>query len=316
MSKLRIGVLRGGPSSEYEVSLKTGASVLANLSEEKYRPVDIFLSKDGEWHYRGKEIVPAELAHHVDIVWNALHGEYGEDGKVQRILDDIGIPYTGSGVLASAIGMHKPSARDRFVAAGIRVAPGTVVTGDDNVPARIAGFSRNKEYVVKPAAGGSSVATHIVEAHRGLFDAIADAITYGDVLVEERIAGREATVGVVDANRNGEVFALHPVEIVPPEGHWFDYDAKYDGATQEICPGRFTIAATAELRRLATLAHQAIGARHYSRSDFIVAPDGIYILEINTLPGLTDASLLPKSLRASGVMLPEFLDHVIGLAIA
>ena len=317
MSKLRVGVLRGGPSSEYAVSLKTGQNVLANLPEDKYHGVDIFLSEDGEWHYRGKPVIPADLTQHVDVVFNALHGTYGEDGKVQRVLESVGIPYTGSGVLPSAIAMHKPTARDYFSRAGLKVARGTIITGDDNVPERIAGLPRNMEYVVKPTSGGSSVGAHIVEAWPGLFDAIADTIQYGDVLIEELIRGKEATCGVVDSGLGDDLFALHPVEIIPAaDKDFFDYEAKYAGKSQEICPGRFTIAETGELRRQAALAHKTLGLRHYSRSDFIVSPHGIYILEVNTLPGLTLESLIPKALKASNVEFHEFLDHVIEMAMA
>jgi len=316
MSKLRVGVLRGGPSSEYEVSLKTGHNVLRSLPEDRYSPVDIFLSKDGQWHFKGRPIAPMDVVDHVDVVWNALHGKYGEDGKVQRLLENAGIPYTGSGVLPSAIGMHKQLAKEHFSRAGIRVPRGTIITGDDNVPQRISGLP-NIPLVVKPVSGGSSVGTRIVEAYPGLFDAIAEAITHGDVLVEELIKGREATCGVVDADKEGGVFALHPIEIVPPEDRpFFDYEAKYGGGSKEICPGRFSIMETAEIRRLAALAHKTLGLRHYSRSDFIVSPKGIYILEVNTLPGLTDESLLPKALRESGVEFPEFLDHILQLTMS
>lgn len=319
MMKLRVGVLRGGPSSEYEVSLKTGASVLQHLPEDKYVPVDIFLDRDGTWHHRGRPIVPTDLSDHVDVVWNALHGHYGEDGKVQKVLEDIGIPYTGSGVLPSAIGMHKAIAKEHLSRAGIRTPEGWLVAEDDDIQEALYDIFRNSKFplVVKPVTGGSSVATHIVRSYAKLLAAVADAMTYGDVLIEEFVAGREATVGVIDANDDGEVFALPPVEIVPPpDAAFFDYEAKYGGGTSELCPGRFTPEENAELRRLAALAHKALGLRHYSRADFIVSRfRGIYMLEVNTLPGLTSESLLPKALRASGVLLPEFLDHVIGLAI-
>lgn len=314
-AKLRVGVLRGGPSSEYAVSLKTGQSVLDHLPDDKYHPVDLFISKNGDWHFRGRPILPAAITDHVDVVWNALHGQFGEDGKVQHILGNLGVPYTGSGVFPSALGMHKPSAREQFSRAGMNVPRGTVVTGDDNVPERLSGIPLGKEYVVKPATGGSSVATRIVEAYPGLFDAVAEALEYGDALIEERVKGREATVGIVD-DGDGGVFALPPVEIVPPAGRFFDYEVKYNGATEEICPGRFSDSVTGELRRQAACAHQSLGLRHYSRTDFIVTDDDIYVLEVNTLPGLTTESLLPKALRAAGVALPEFFDHVLALTVA
>ncbi len=139
---------------------------------------------------------------------------------------------------------------------------------------------------------------------------------YGDVLVEKVIAGKEATVCVIDGSRRGEHFALFPIEIVPPDSKdFFDYETKYDGTTKEICPGRFPLSTHTTLRDLALRAHQSIGARHYSRTDFIISTEGIYALEINTLPGLTSESLVPKALHAGGVEFHEFLDHVITLAL-
>ena len=152
----------------------------------------------------------------------------------------------------------------------------------------------------------------------GLEDALRKASQHGDVLVEDLIEGKEATVCVIDGVVVNEHFILYPIEIAPPaEAEFFDFDAKYSGATDEICPGRFTLTTHTTLRDLAVKAHQAIGARHYSRSDFIVSPNGdITILEINTLPGLTKESLLPKALKAGGVGMSDFLDHIIGLAMA
>ena len=170
---------------------------------------------------------------------------------------------------------------------------------------------------MKPLSGGSSVATKLIRNLSDLRGAIEDARQYGDVLIEEYIEGKEATVCVIDGSSEGEQVVLHPIEIVPPAvNSFFDYDSKYSGASQEICPGRFTPEEMKELRESARTAHRAIGARHYSRSDFILSPRGVYILEINTLPGLTAESLLPKALRAGNAEVGEFLDHVIGLALA
>ena len=319
MTKIRVGVVRGGPSSEYAVSLKTGESVLHNLNTERYDPVDILISTHGDWYVNGVRTDLGAIAHQVDVVWNALHGTYGEDGKVQRLLESFNIPYTGSGVIPSALGMHKGLAKERFKEAGLLTPMGDVIASEGNVEETAFHLFRNRHLpvIVKPVAGGSSVATRIARTYEDLVAAIAQASRYGDVLVEEFIEGTEATCCVVDANTPREHFVLYPIEIVPPKSKdFFDYDAKYSGESEEFCPGRFTPETDAALREFAQKAHDAIGARHYSRSDFIISPRGIYVLEINTLPGLTETSLFPKALRAGGVELSEFLDHVITLSLS
>ena len=319
MSRLRVGVVRGGPSSEYLVSLKTGENVLRNLNAEKYIVNDILITPRGEWFMNGVHTDLANIAHHIDIAWNAMHGTFGEDGKVQKQFEAFGLPYTGSGVLASALGMHKAIAKERFKEAGLLVAKGyTVTSGGDLKQAAFQLFhDMHLPVIVKPVSGGSSVATKIVHSFDDLQHALFEASTYGDILIEEFIVGKEATVCVIDSGMQGEHFVLFPIEIVPPsKNEFFDYEAKYSGESKEICPGRFTLTTHSTLRDLATKAHQAIGARHYSRTDFIISDEGIYALEINTLPGLTKESLMPKALKMGGIEFPQFLDHVIGLTMA
>lgn len=319
MTQIRVGVVRGGPSSEYAVSLKTGENILRHLDREKYAPVDILLTTRGEWYMNGVHTDFATIAHHIDVAWNALHGTFGEDGKIQQLFESFGIPYTGSGVIPSAVGMHKGLAKERFREAGLLTPQGITIDAHDNFDEVAAQIYHNHppSLVVKPISGGSSVATSLVHSHQDFRNALEAASKYGDILVEELIEGKEATCCVIDTSVRGKHIVLYPIEIVPPEStNFFDYDAKYGGGTQEICPGRFTFDTHEKLRALASKAHQAIGARHYSRSDFIISKDGIYILEINTLPGLTQESLLPKALAAGGVAVPDFLDHVISLTLS
>lgn len=318
MQKIRVGVVRGGPSSEYEVSLKTGENVLRNLDRNKYIRIDLLLTKSGEWFMNGVQTEFAGIIPHVDVIWNALHGTYGEDGKIQQLFEQFGMPYTGSTSLPSAIGMHKGLAKERFSESGLLVPRGEIVMEGANVAD--AAFeiycNRSMPLIVKPVAGGSSVATAIVHNLLELAAAIGRAAEFGDVLVEDVISGKEATVCVIDGGEEGQHFVLYPIEIVPKDSQtFFDYDAKYCGASEEICPGRFTLGTHGTLRDLAVKAHTAIGARHYSRTDFIISSNGIYALEINTLPGLTNESLVPKALRAGGVEFLDFLDHVIGLTL-
>jgi D-alanine-D-alanine ligase len=321
MSMIRVGVVRGGPSSEYDVSLKTGASILKNLPEH-YAPIDILISKNGEWYAGGLPTRPEKILPHVDVVFNALHGAYGEDGTFQQILESHGVPYTGSGSLASSIGMNKSFARDRFVEARIKIPHGMLLRAheyekDENFALNL--FRRfSQPSVVKPVAAGSSVGVRVVHTLEELREALKYAFLFGNaVLIEEYIRGREATCGVVDDFRGHNAHALLPIEIIKPkQSRFFDYESKYNGESQELCPSpNFSQIEKQTIEKLAVQAHKAINARHYSRSDFIVSPRGVYILEINTLPGLTTESLLPKALLADGTQFAQFLDHILMLAL-
>jgi D-alanine-D-alanine ligase len=323
MLKTRVGVLRGGPSSEYDVSLKTGSAVLKNLADERlgdrYAAIDIFIDKNGAWHIGGLEVAPHEALTRADVFVNALHGEYGEDGKIQSLLDHHGVPYTGSRTLASAIGMNKVLAKEAFKKSGIRT-PYYIVLAKGKFNTLEIFKSFPMPAVVKPVSAGSSVGISIVRTFEDLEPAIMRAFAIGDeVMIEEFISGVEATVGVIDGFRGENLYALPPIEI-RHDRDFFDYDAKYSSdaavAAQEIVPGHFSDADKAELLRLAREVHAALNLRHYSRTDFIVSPRrGVYVLEVNTLPGLTEASLIPKALVAVGSSLPEFLDHIVGLAL-
>lgn len=320
MSKKRVGILRGGPSSEYEVSLKTGKSVLDNLAN-RYEILDIFIDKAGVWHYLGAPILPEKVFKKVDVIFNALHGTYGEDGTVQKLLEKFSIPYTGSTALASAVGMNKVLSKKIYKNNNLKTPLYITLSKEDNVQMEALNLFKSfpMPVMVKPVSGGSSVGTAIAKTIGDLEKAIAEALKHSDkVLIEEYIFGKEATCGVIDQFRNEMIYALLPVEIrKPADSVFFDYEAKYSGQTQEICPGNFTAIENETIQRMAKEAHKALGLRHYSRSDFIIHPKrGIYILETNTLPGLTSESLLPKSLAAVGCSLSDFLDHLIKLALA
>jgi D-alanine-D-alanine ligase len=318
---LRVGVLRGGPSSEYDISLITGASVLKHLSADKYKAKDILVSKDGVWHIDGLPAGIDKIARHIDVIFNATHGKYGEDGKVQAELDHFGVPYTGSRAAPSAVAFNKVLAKQVFERYGIKTPKGEVVDDsakDDiqNVSLRI--FRKiSPPWFVKPVNGGSSVGTTLVRNVHDLPAAILLALEHDSLaMVEECIKGREATCGVINNFRGKKLYSLLPIEIVKPDDKdFFDRQCKYDGTSKEICPGNFTATESKEIQRLAMEIHSSIGLDHYSRSDFIVSPRGIYALEVNTLPGLTPESLMPKALAAVGCSYPDFLDHLITLAL-
>jgi D-alanine-D-alanine ligase len=320
MSRIKVGVLRGGPSSEYEVSLKTGKSVIDNFNPEKFEVLDIFIDRAGTWHLQGLPITPEKLFKKVDVVFNALHGAYGEDGTVQKILDQFAIPYTGSKSLASAIGMNKVLSKKIYKDHGLKTPLHKVLHNKEHKPEHVAEIFKSfpMPVVVKPVSGGSSVGTNIASTLIELENAIDEAFKFGEqIMIEEFISGKEATCGVVDNFRDKDVYSLLPIEIrKPSDAKFFDYNAKYGGKTEEICPGNFAAAEKKIIQEMSEKAHRALGLRHYSRSDFIIHPRrGIYILETNTLPGLTSESLLPKSLKAIGCNFSNFLEHLVDLAL-
>ncbi|MCK6462980.1 MAG: D-alanine--D-alanine ligase [Candidatus Pacebacteria bacterium] len=320
MGKIIVGVLRGGPSSEHDVSLKTGASVLAALPE-KYLARDVFISKDNHWHLDRKPTTADRVFNSVDVIFNALHGQYGEDGKVQMLMDAHGVPYTGSGAVASALGMSKTLAREAFKKAGLKIARAVIGDMKEETPESFAAKifkTMPPPWVIKPAAAGSSVGVSVVRILNELAEAVRQAAQFDSkILAEEYIPGREATCGVLDGFRGQKHYALPVIEVAPPaKNKFFDYEAKYGGGTREICPAHFDLPTKRKLEQLAVLAHNAVGARHYSRSDFIVSKKGIYILEINTLPGLTGESLVPKAVEAVGSSQTELIDHLLKLALS
>lgn len=318
MTKLRVGVMRGGLGSEYHVSLRTGGNVLEALSGDKYEAHDILITNAGEWHIDGRPTAPAKLAQHVDVIFNALHGEFGEDGKVQKILEIFNIPYTGSTALPSAIGMNKELAKKYFSAVGIKVPRGLVVARGEEVSDVVSRVEAELRapWVVKPLSGGSSVGLSLAHTSSELISAIERALAYSEkALIEEYVRGREITLGVVDSAGGVGSYATPPLEILLPEGKLFDYDQKYKNLMHPIGPARMSDAERRTLEETALRAHTHLGARHYARYDFILTDEGPYLLEVNTLPGLTNTSLLMKSLALNGLKLPEFIDYVLTLAL-
>jgi D-alanine-D-alanine ligase len=321
MSRVRVAVLRGGLSNEYDVSLKTGACVLENLDPERFEPLDIVILRSGDWLHHGRVMLPEQILYSVDVVFNALHGTFGEDGTVQRILERYAVPYTGSKVYGSNIAMNKILTKRHLNGTDVKLAPHVHVTRDSlndvgRVAHKIASMF-GPQYVIKPVSSGSSVGTMMVQNPLLLPQALRDALSeFEEVMVEARIVGREATCGVAERYRGHTLYAFPPIEIVPPpESDFFSADVKYTGVTKEICPANFDLKTKHEIERVAKLVHETLGLSQYSRSDFIVARDGIYFLEVNTLPGLTKESLLPKAIEAVGGTYSDFISHLITDAI-
>lgn len=252
----------------------------------------------------------------IDVAFLALHGPYGEDGTIQGMLDLLGIPYVGSGVLASALAMDKVMAKRVLAVDGIPVPGGLVVERGDFKADPEAAAKRAASVmpaVVKPARLGSSIGMSLVGEPGAMRAALAEAFTHdARVLVEERVAGTELTVGVIG---NRELTALPVVEIVSKR-EFFDYQAKYDPSlSEEVCPARIPAGVAAEAQELGLRAHRALDCRGLSRVDMILAGRGLVVLEVNTLPGMTVNSLLPKAARAAGIPFGELLHRLVQLAL-
>lgn len=312
--KLKIAVLMGGPSDEHEVSLSSGRNVLKNLDPQKYEAEDIVIDKKGEWPFK-----PEFLRGKTDLAFIAMHGTYGEDGTVQHLLDIVGVPYTGSRALASALAMNKFLTLEHLRRMGLTVPQTILVSKKDWLinAERVIGLINGYIHyplVLKPNRLGSSVGVHIVKSSKELPIVLENSFQKArDLILQPFIEGREVTCGVLDHGVPRSAYALPPTEIVPVEGEFFDYTAKYDpkGAL-EITPARLPAPWLREVRRIAVRVHNSIGCRGMSRTDMILGNDGkIYILELNTIPGLTENSLLPKAARAVGISFPKLLDLII-----
>lgn len=318
-TKIRVGVLRGGPSPEYEVSLKTGATILANLPEE-YEPIDILISKEGAWYTMGTEKNPYDILKTIDVVFNALHGSYGEDGTVQKFLENFGVPYTGSDSLASALGMNKIMSKNVFNKYGLKtphhivmeknkyndITKGMINTINQSLPFPI---------IIKPVNSGSSLGVVLVDRKSQIKNALKESFAHSPkLMVEEFIDGKEVTCGVIEGFRGEYIYTLLPVEVSKHKKLLFyDYDSKYkDLESRYKIPGNFKEDEKKHIAETAILIHKALGLRHYSRSDFIFHPKrGLFCLEVNTLPELSHRSSFVKSLEAVGSNIKEFLSHLI-----
>jgi D-alanine-D-alanine ligase len=307
MKKLTVALLSGGRSAEREVSLKSGEQVYQALNKDKYNirrydPRDDLarlITEAGE----------------IDVALIILHGRFGEDGTIQGLLELLDIPYHGSGVLGSALGINKILSKRLYEHAGLPVSPYLILDrADPDAQAKVQevlGFP----VVVKPEHEGSSIGLSIVSEAGKLKPALKLAGEYDRfVLVEKYLEGTEIT-GAVLGNLNPQPLPL--VEIVPGDQYeFFDYEAKYKpGATEEICPARLSEELTKKAQDYAVRAHQALKCRGYSRTDMIVSNDEVYILETNTIPGMTATSLYPQAAAAAGIGFSELLDRLIELAL-
>ena len=342
--KMQIAIVMGGPSAEYEISLLSGREVLCNIDKSRYIVRAIVITKDKRYYIQdiqadlvpslesieslGKLAAPFRSpdfngpfsAADVHEIWSsyktaflALHGDFGEDGKIQGMLDMLGIAYNGSGVLASALAMHKIKSKYVFLQSGLATPVFSVFGGNnpetsiDIIVARH-GFPC---FVKCPQSGSSRLMgrAHDQASLEGLLEEYS-AVT-DEILIETAIKGIEFTCPVLE-RPDGSIQALPPIEIRPKTSDFFDYTAKYtSGASEEIVPAPRPADTIAEIQKRALVAHKALGCRGVSRTDMIQYNDEFFVLEVNTLPGLTANSLLPKSFQAIGGSYSELIDILI-----
>ncbi len=293
LKKKKIAVLMGGLSAEREVSLNSGKAVLASLVAQGYQAVGIDVGRD----------LPQRLAaEKVELAFIALHGRFGEDGSVQGLLELMAIPYTGSGVLASALAIDKIASKVMFASAGMLLAPYQVLRRGEELI-----LAHPLPVVVKPSKEGSSVGVSIVRDPGKMQAALDEAFRYdSEILIERFIDGREVQVGILDGR------AMGAIEIVP-KGEFYDYEAKYtDGGAEHILPARVPADVYEAVLKEGEKAHAALGCDCYSRVDFLVTEAGeCYLLEVNTLPGMTDLSLLPEIARGAGIEFGELVLRIL-----
>lgn len=309
----------GGPSAEHDVSLKTGKMVVKNLSRDKFNVKPVFVSKSGRF------LSPRKA----DVAFIAMHGPYGEDGTIQGMLELAGIPYTGSGVLASALAMDKVVSSALFRQAGVLVPQFFNFRKNDWQKHRssIVKKIRTLRYpvVIKPRNLGSSIGISIVEKKSELAGGVKLAFSHSpEIIAQKYIRGREVACAVIDDGTPDTEIALQPTEIVPKSRTFFDYYSKYTpGASEEITPALFPRSKIKEIQKTALACHRALGCSGMSRTDMILGKSTkhearstkLYVLEVNTIPGMTETSLLPKAAKACGISFPELLERIINAGI-
>ncbi len=328
MSRKHVAVFMGGMSSEHDVSMASGAKVIESLDRDAYRVTPVVIGKDGSWHF-GEEpacdifdAVASLKRLQIDCVFIALHGAFGEDGRIQALLDLLGLPYTSSDSASSALAMDKIRSKALIRDAGIRIASHLAVehaawqSDPSGILARVTatiGFP----CVVKSPLQGSSVGMAIPQRAGDFGAAMNDVFRYGGMaMIEQFVTGTEVTCAVLDVEPDASPRALPVTEIRPVSSSFFDYHAKYTpGASLEITPAEIASETAALVQDIAVRAHMLIGCGIWSRSDMIIDAQGPVWIEVNTVPGLTPTSLFPQAAAAAGISYAKMLSLFIEAAI-
>lgn len=321
MKKLKIGVLYGGPSSEREISLVTGKAIFENLDRSKYAVSLVEMTKDSKFALQGKKKRFVDFVNKdrklFDIVFIALHGTPGEDGTVQGMLESLGIKYTGPNTLSSALAMNKVYAGLTYYSWHLPHPVFIDITAKNwkkfkKETLKAINDSVGYPCVVKPVDQGSAVGVSIIKTEDDLIKTISKTIKQFPWLMAQKfIKGQEATCGILE--KKGEAFALSPTHILPQLGKFYDYKSKYAaGGSKHVCPADFPPEINKIMQEYALQAHRALNCGGMSRSDFFYGDDGkVYIIETNTIPGMTPTSLFPEAAAKAGISFPKMLDMII-----
>jgi D-alanine-D-alanine ligase len=316
-SRLSVVVIGGGTGSEHEVSLASAAAIAAALDRDRYDVIELTIGRDGSWTQTGAAPLADDLADAVrvltraDVAIPALHGPHGEDGTVAALLDLIGVPYIGSGVFAGAVAMDKAATKLLATAAGVATASGIQVRRADDP--RLAGIEL--PVVVKPTRAGSSHGVAVVRDPVALAPAVQDALALDDsALIEQFVTGREIDIAVIE-HADGSLQCGPALEIGVPAGGIFDTAGKYDGEPDFRIPAPLDDATRGRLENAAMTMFRALGCRGLARVDFFLTPDGPVLNEVNTFPGFTSHSQVPRMFAAAGVDYPALLDILIDTAL-
>ncbi|HPC17961.1 MAG TPA: D-alanine--D-alanine ligase [Candidatus Hydrogenedentes bacterium] len=329
MNKVHVAVLMGGMSSEHEVSLVSGHNVAERLDRGAFDVTPVTILRDGRWSFSDGDPMDVfdairELKlRRVDCAFIALHGAYGEDGRIQGMLDMLGIPYTSSGCAGSGLAMDKLRSKAVAKQAGVPVAAHCTISAEQwrenpSVVIEQVQLELGFPCVIKSPCEGSSVGLAIPREPEAFAGSMNEVLKHGDIaMVEQYIRGTEVTCAVLDELPGRRPVALPVTEICPLASDFFDYHAKYTaGASEEITPARISPGLTQAVQEFAVTAHEAIGCAIWSRSDFIIGPDGPVWLEVNTTPGMTPTSLYPQAAAAAGISYSELAGRFVMAAIA
>ncbi len=310
----RVGILMGGPSSERDISIKSGNAVCRALETKKINTIPIELRKAETMNGYRESVIQLLRSYNIDIAFIALHGKFGEDGSMQEILEYLGIPYTGSRVESSRLGMDKVSSKDIFKSINIHTPRHIVVHKrglDKGDGANVYFKELGSPLVIKPSNEGSSIGLSIVDREADLLAAIDSSFEFGDkAIIEEYVAGQEVTVGILDD------IALPVIQILP-KNRFFDFESKYQrGLTEYRVPAEIHKEEYKNCQEIALKVHNALGARCFSRVDMILKTNGLpVVLEVNTVPGLTETSLLPMAAKSVGIDFGQLVLKILKSAL-
>ncbi len=332
---IKVGVIRGILNKQTQASLESGGRILSLLSnsklKEKYKPVDIFIEEGEKWYLNGVKIKPDRLRGKIDIAINTIYGDFGEDGKIQKILEKLDIPHIGSSSSVSAFSYDKGTTKKALVHLNIKTPRYALLPAyfkdldssqnESKEEEQKREYALNKArdiwaklsppWITKPLTSGSSLGVRVNNSFEALVFSLIEAADKGiSLLAEEFIKGQEGSIITINNFRNKEVYTFLPVEIIIPEGRAFcDNELKNSEEMKIICPGNFKPELSRQIEKVAELTHEDLGLRYYSKIDFIVTKKDIYIIEINSIPDYRENGILDKSLEAVGSNMEEFLLH-------